>query len=120
MLRSLCLLHSALYLLCLLQRTLATRALYLHLHLHLHLHLNSVHVYSICVCVCTCACTCICACICICIRNCICTVHLQIVVISSNIGHENCHTIKEWPLSKAVNYTGEPHRSRVIVPPPPP
>ena len=34
----------------------------------------------------------------------------QIVVISSNIGHENCHTIKEWPLSKAVNYTGEPHR----------
>ena len=32
------------------------------------------------------------------------------MVISSNIGHENCHTIKEWPLSKAVNYTGEPHR----------
>ena len=34
----------------------------------------------------------------------------QVVVISSNIGHENCHSIKEYPLSKAVNYSGEPHR----------
>ena len=66
------------------------RHLYLHLCLHLHLH-PQLHLH----------------------------VHLQIVVISSNIGHENCHTIKKWPLSKAVNYTGEPHRSRVIVPPPP-
>lgn len=37
----------------------------------------------------------------------------QIVVVSSNIGHEDCHKITqsgEWPLSKAVNYSGEPHR----------
>ena len=37
----------------------------------------------------------------------------QIVVVSSNIGHENCHAItatQKWPLTTGVNYTGEPHR----------
>jgi hypothetical protein len=39
---------------------------------------------------------------------------MQIVVISSNIGHENCHSIKEWPLSKAVNYTLAPTLSLTL------
>ena len=39
---------------------------------------------------------------------------MQIVVISSNIGHENCHSIKEWPLSKAANYTLAPTLSLTL------
>ena len=43
----------------------------------------------------------------------------QVVVLSSNIGHENCHNITDWPLSTAVNYTGEPHRYGCELCPPP-